>query len=711
MNRTAVIILSILSPLFLQAATIGEWNVYPAYADITDIQPAGNTVYVLSSKNLFSYHLSDNSVKTYGKGHGLSDAGITHIAWCDQAKKLVVIFDNYNIDFIDLDDNYNNLSDYYQKSTSLNKTINKVKVVNQYAYLCTGFGILKIDVKKEEIADVYQLNDNIADMTIIDQVMYAINSNGKKIYQANTKDNLLDPNNWTLFDGNKSDIFKEDKNTIKLSTANVVVFDKKNNCYWSDDKNGNLQSFVLDDNKEPVMKLEGIHPDGPQSNYFYFMKVFNNKLYTVPGGWSWVDNFLRPGMIQILDEDKNWTIYGKDVKPDFGRNFQDVSSIAVDPRDPTHFFVGTGGTGIYEFKDGEKINNFTHGNSDDAIYSTLRTININHNYVRADGVIYDADGVLWLVNGNSPNPVISFTPDRKWVTYHPEELMGNNGNGYSNLTRTCLDKKGRYWVVNDYGNFPALFCFDTVNKAGKRFVNFKNQDGVKFTIYRVPNVSEDLQGNIWLCTEIGPLMLTEEQINDPSLGFIQVKVPRNDGTNFADYLLNGVFVTCMTIDGAGRKWFGTDSKGVYLISEDNNTQIEHFTETNSNLLSNTIESIEVNNKTGEVFFGTSKGLCSYMSDASETAEEMIKDQVYAYPNPVRPDYTGYITITGLTYNADVKILTVNGTLVKEGRSNGGSFVWDGNDQNGKRVASGIYMVNTATQDGKKGTVCKIAIIN
>ena len=100
-----------------------------------------------------------------------------------------------------------------------------------------------------------------------------------------------------------------------------------------------------------------------------------------------------------------------------------------------------------------------------------------------------------------------------------------------------------------------------------------------------------------------------------------------------------------------------------------------------------------------------------MSDASETAEEMIKDQVYAYPNPVRPDYTGYITITGLTYNADVKILTVNGTLVKEGRSNGGSFVWDGNDQNGKRVASGIYMVNTATQDGKKGTVCKIAIIN
>lgn len=711
MNRIAVIILLVLFPFLSKAATIGEWNVYPAYADITDIQPAGNTVYVLSSGNLFSYHLHDNSVKTYGKGHGLSDAGITLISWCDQAKKLVVIYDNYNIDFIDQEDNYNNLPDYYQKSTSLDKTINKVVVIDQFAYVCTGFGIMKIDVKKEEISDTYQLNDNIADMTIVDQVIYAVNKDGNKIYQANIHDNLLDPNNWTFFSGNKSDVFTTDENVITLSTANVVVYDKKNKYYWSDDKNGNLQAFSLDENKEPVMILEGIHPDGPQSNYFYFMKVFNNKLYTVPGGWSWADKFFRPGMIQILDENNDWIIYGKDVVPDYGRAFQDVSSIAVDPRDPSHFFVGTGGTGLYEFKDGEKINNFTDGNSDDAIYSTLRTNRINHNYVRADGVVYDADGVLWLVNGYSPNPVISFTPDRKWVTYHPDELMGTDGNGYATLTRTCLDSKRRYWFVNDTGLAPALFCFDTVNKTGKKYTNFKNQDGVNFTIYRVPNVSEDLQGNIWLCTEVGPLMLTEEQINDPSLGFTQIKVPRNDGTNYADYLLNGVFITCMTVDGAGRKWFGTDSKGVYLISEDNNTQIEHFTETNSNLLSNTIESIAVNNKTGEVFFGTSRGLCSYMSDASETAEEMIKDQVYAYPNPVRPDYTGYITITGLTYNADVKILTTNGTLVKEGRSNGGTFVWDGNDQKGKRVASGIYMVNTATQDGKKGTVCKIAIIN
>ena len=138
--------------------------------------------------------------------------------------------------------------------------------------------------------------------------------------------------------------------------------------------------------------------------------------------------------------------------------------------------------------------------------------------------------------------------------------------------------------------------------------------------------------------------------------------------------------------------------------------MQHFTSTNSMLLSDNIEAITINDKTGEVFFGTDNGLCSYMSDASVTNENMTKDNVYAYPNPVEPDYTGLITIVGLSYNADVKIVTANGALVASGTSNGGSFTWDGCDLNGKRVASGVYMVETATNEGKKGTVCKIAIV-
>ena len=140
-------------------------------------------------------------------------------------------------------------------------------------------------------------------------------------------------------------------------------------------------------------------------------------------------------------------------------------------------------------------------------------------------------------------------------------------------------------------------------------------------------------------------------------------------------------------------------------------QEAHFTTDNSPLLSNTILSIAIDETTGMVYIGTDKGLCSYQSEAGPTNEEMTTDNVWAYPNPVTPDYSGVITVTGLSLNTDVKILSAAGTLVKQGRSTGGSFVWDGNDADGKRVASGVYMVVTATESGEKGTVCKISIIN
>ena len=224
-------------------------------------------------------------------------------------------------------------------------------------------------------------------------------------------------------------------------------------------------------------------------------------------------------------------------------------------------------------------------------------------------------------------------------------------------------------------------------------------------------IAEDHDGNMWVGTDLGPFYLSPANMEQTSPCVLtQFVVPRNDGTNYGDYLLENVSTTAIAIDGAGRKWIGTAGVGVYLISEDNMTQVEHFTADNSPLLSNNIESIAVNGSTGEVYFGTDKGLCSYMGDATTPADEMTKDNVYAYPNPVRPDYTGPITVTGLTLNAEVKITTSSGTLVAEGRSTGGTFTWDGCDSEGRRVASGVYMVHTSTSSGDKGTVCKIAIV-
>ena len=198
-------------------------------------------------------------------------------------------------------------------------------------------------------------------------------------------------------------------------------------------------------------------------------------------------------------------------------------------------------------------------------------------------------------------------------------------------------------------------------------------------------------------------------VENESSEFTQHKIPRNDGTNYADYLLSNVEVRCIAVDADNRKWMGTTNNGVYVISDDCNTEVQHFTTENSPLPSNLIKDIIIM-PNGLVYFATDQGLCSYMSDVTATNEEMTKGNVYAYPNPVKPDYTGSINIVGLSFHADIKIVSVNGTLVKQGKSTSGSYSWDGCDLKGRKVASGIYMVETATEEGEKGTVCKIAII-
>ena len=169
-------------------------------------------------------------------------------------------------------------------------------------------------------------------------------------------------------------------------------------------------------------------------------------------------------------------------------------------------------------------------------------------------------------------------------------------------------------------------------------------------------------------------------------------------------------INAIAVDGANRKWIGTANNGIYLLSADGLETFHHFTEENSPLLSNSIESIAIHPRTGEVFIGTSKGLVSYQSDATEAASSFEENSVHAYPNPVRPDYGGVITVTGLVYDSDVKIVDAAGHLIHQGTSLGGQFTWDGRNRQGKRVSTGIYMVLAADRNGKEGVVTKIAFV-
>ena len=396
------------------------------------------------------------------------------------------------------------------------------------------------------------------------------------------------------------------------------------------------------------------------------------------------------------------TVYEK-----IGRSFVNAFTVDVDPSDDTHVFVGAR-AGLFEFRNGEFVK---HYNSENSPIEAYNGTSLNHQLVT--GVKYDSSGNLWLLNSQAPTQsLIEYKNNGEFVSYNKPVLMKLDGKSNGNLCNMMIDSKGYLWFVNNHWVSPAAYRMDLETTRITEYTNFVNQDGTAIVgMNGISCVTEDKNGNIWIGTNVGPFLLEKSQIEANNPVYTQVKVPRNDGTNYADYLLNKVNITAICVDAGNRKWMGTNGDGVYLISADNITQLQHFTIDNSELLSNTILSIAINEKTGEVYFGTENGLCSFMSDATVINDNMTKDNVWAYPNPVTPDYTGLITIVGLSYNADVKIVSPNGALIAEGRSNGGSFTWDGKDKNGNRVASGVYMVVTATSESKKGTVCKIAIIN
>ena len=630
-----VLLLSILNCQF-SVGQIGTWKAYMAYYDIQQIQDAGDDLFVMASNDLYQYNKQDQSIVTYDKVKGLSDTNIKKIRWCQQAKRLIVIYENLNIDLVETNGNIINISDIYFKAITGDKTFKSMYLDGVYAYLVCGFGIVKVNVKKAEIADTYRPGHPDYPTTI-------------------PKDNDTD----------------------------------------------------YEDNIDLVKTLQ---PGGPKSNLSRFMRYKNGKLYMCPGIMSGKFDPNIAGVIQSWDG-TDWTFYQDKLDTITKHSYADLATFDVDPTDATHLFAG-GRTGLYEFRNGKFIKEYNYDNS--PLRTTAAIDQPTKDYTFVQTAVFDSNGHLWLVNsGSNTGSLYEITKDGEWVSHHNPGFLNTAKRTYDNVVNGMFDSRGLFWCCNDRFVEAALICYQPSTDEAIAYKKFVNQDGTSLeSVYAVTCVAEDLDKNIWFGTDRGLLMIEKDNVGKSAsdMVFTQVKVPRNDGTNYADYLLAGLKITCIKIDNDGNKWIGTNGSGVYQISRDNMTELQHFTTENSSLLSDVVGGIEIDTNTGEVFFGTNDGLCSYMSGVTKPISEMTEDNVYAYPNPVTPDYTGPITITGLTYNADVKILTASGKLVAEGKSNGQLFTWDGCDKDGNRVASGVFMVATATNKGEKGVVCKIAVI-
>lgn len=670
---------------------VGTWQVYPSYANLTEISPAGDVCFALASGSLFAYNNATGETTVFNKTTGLAGIDISHIAWSQQAKRLVVAYGDGNIDLVSASGDITNVPGLYLSETVSDKTVSHIYIDRQFAYMSIGVGVMKLDAKKGVIADTYQLGFAVDHSYVKDGYLYVV-SKTQGTWRGLLTDNLLDKNRWQRVGGYAA-----------LTDDRLNVRDASTGLWWTRNDAGLLACYTLATDGTRTYKTEGVLPEGPASNHFYRLYMHGGKLYSVAGFWAQENNAGYPGEVHVWNG-QNWSEFEQPTSQMIGHDYIDLLCMDFDPKKEGHVMVGAKG-GVYEFQDGKFIKHYGRQNS------VLESGVNSDNYTIVSTLKYTDNGDLWVLNSMVDNPIWKIEHGSgNWVNYPHLEMSTPAKYNLVSLLQS-RNNKNIMWFANNYYMENRLYAYDFVNdKLVGHGPNFTNEDGTVITPIMVYALAEDLDGNVWIASSNGPFYISSADAIAGNDAFIQHKVPRNDGTNLADYLLSDVKTRCIAVDGANRKWMGTEN-GVFLISSDCNTLLQHFTTENSPLPSNTVYDICIDNNSNIVYFATERGLCSYASDATQPSEEMTKDNVYAYPNPVTPEYTGKITIVGLSFNADVKIVTSNGALVNQGRSTGGSYQWDVRDLKGKRVASGVYMVQAATETGDKGVVCRIAVVN
>ena len=756
-------ILSILIAITTNAG-IGDWVLYPSYHNATYCQTAGDKVYVLASGALYSYNTSDEEVRVYDKINTLSDIDITHIEYCKDIKALVVVYSNANIDILFDDEEVYNITDFKNKPLP-DKRINGVDIQGTTAYLSTVFGVVELDLEEYEFTNTYTTGLNTYCTYLFNGTLFCGTETG--MYSCATDKNLLDKNNWVkknnyftkaiceldgmlycyldeygIYSYNASNNILKDvvynhgekynsmysngkeiiasakkKTTIITSPTDVTVYKNSNsnfilkdgNHFWDcKGYNGVVKCIAKDG--EIIVNSTSVTPDSPIRNYCEYMKfASDDKLLVAGGNLNYFDITFYDGTLMEYDYSGNrWNNLPEDtIKQATGIPYLNLCAIDEDPAEPGHYFAGSFGYGLYEFRNGKFVKHYSTHNS--PLESVIPT---NTRFVRIPSVKFDKEGNLWCINTGTKNIVKVLKSDGTWceLYYKPIEKLAT-------MVEPVMDSRGWLWLKSLQGE-AGIFCakmngtpLDSSDDESKAWLNkFVNQDGISYDIYQVFALTEDREGQMWVGTNTGLFVIDNPKTFFNNGVFKQIKVPRNDGTGLADYLLSGTYIKSIQVDGANRKWIGTNDDGIYLISADGLETIHHFTTDNSPLPSNSIVSIAINDRSGEVFIGTDKGIASYMSDATRPEEKLDENNIYAYPNPVKADYSGNIAIVGLTHDCNVKIVDTAGYLINEGTSNGGQYTWNGRNARGEKVASGVYYVLTYDSNGNEGVATKIVVI-
>ncbi len=741
-------------------SAIGEWQNHLPFNNIKQIVEIKDKIYASThGGGIFYHNKKDNSLHPLTKVEGLNDVGISTYNYYDDAKILMIGYENANIDLITAKGIYN-FPDIMNKTSLLNKTIYDISFWGDYAYLSCGFGIVVFDYEKKEFKEQYYIGENgqrisVYDLTADGKHFYAATENGLfKAEKNNT--NLVDYQNWHKIvsgipTGKYTSIEKTDSLIIAChqneNLPDNIVFLKNNkwdtlsteeyinckNITYSHNKiiiqsdtliniyNQQLDLITSDTNhriNDAIYDKDGqlwygheskglSVANGTKNNIFLNGPAYNQNIEITSMG----STVLVAG--DVIHKDKNYLRgYGLYLyRNGTWKNFlshqpfrSNFRSVAIDPRNETHFWGGTRGYGISEYKDNKFAEHHDNRTSD------IESIAGNPWYFsRVEALKYDQRNNLWFTVDRVENPLYVFKNNKELIKFTSLDYTKFDNQEFGDLAT----QGNHVWLLmnlNDIGIYALNHkgTIDDENDDEEKFFSVFNQDDKKFDVLNC--MTTDLDGNIWIGTGEGPVVYynPDDVHHDDDYKGYQIKIPRNDGSGLADYMLGTESINSIAVDGANRKWFGTEGSGVYLFSADGNEQLHHFDKENSPLLSNHIRDIGINEESGEVFFGTDKGMVSFRGDATKAYDDF--ENVYAYPNPVRSDYDGLITITGLANGTNVKITDLAGQIVYEQDAIGGQVSWDATNPANERIHSGIYQVYCATKNGAKHLTTKILFI-
>lgn len=738
-----------------QDIPIGTWQDHLSYNNGVSVTYGNGVAYCASQSAIFSYDNVEKTIERLNLISGLSDIEVSSIKFNPYNNKLILGYKNGNIDIIDANKSITNLA-FIKNNSNVSgiKSINHIYLINQFAYLSTGFGIVVINTDKNEVTDTYMFGNlgaavytntvafdnnyiyaatnegvffadknsfNLADYNEWSKLTDLGNSNYTNIvYFANklvvSKDSPIwladsvyynNGTSWINFTPNPINISKLGifNNKLLISGSGVNIFDAnfvnegvlythagafgidaaethldENGNYWIADKTMGL--LKQKDNSD----VKRIVPNGPNTSSAFALDVQEGLTWVTSGGYG---NY-RSSAIFNYRENFEWkNVPSSITSPINGSAISDLVSVVINPENTNQVFVGSWNAGLLEFNNGTLSQVYNAQNSVlDSVFFGITAVS---------GMAFDQNNNLWVTSSYSTNILAVKTPSNNWYNFSLPGLTSSN----SEYKKLIVDKNSFVWIV-DAKNLKLL-TFDYNNT----FDN-KNDDRAisPTTTAEMITLAEDLDGKIWFGTSQGVMVMYNPSNVFSGEAISPIYIQQDGQTQL---LLETERVNAIAVDGANRKWFGTQNSGVFLMSEDGSEEILHFTMDNSPIFSNNIYDIKINNKTGEVFIATEKGLISYKGTATEAQDDFTN--VFVYPNPVREDYNGVIAIRGLVKDTDVRITDISGNLVSQTKSLGGQAIWDGKDLNGNRVQTGVYMVFNASPDGELSMAAKILFIH